>query len=123
MEQTTFRHRFTWACSQAGYDLAVRGNQTRLARLLGVKSQAISQWLSQDTFPATAHMLLIAEKLKVSLDWLFTGRGNPIPGDNLSEEEWALICRWRTYSPSQKAKISGVVEEIPPRLDDCEEAA
>ena len=123
MDRSTFRQRFTWACAQAWYDLAIRGNQTRLANLLGVKSQAISQWLTHDTFPATAHMVLIAEKLNVSLDWLFTGRGNPIPGDNLSDEEWALIRRWRAYSPAQKAKISGVVEEIPPRTDDCEKAA
>ena len=123
MDQSTFSHRFRWACAQAGYDLDVRGNQTRLAAVLGVRSQAISQWMSLDTFPATAHMLKMAEIFGVSLDWLFTGRGNPIPGDNLTEEEWALIRRWRTYSPVQKAKISGVVEEIPPRLDDCEQAA
>ena len=123
MEQSTFSQRFRWACAQAGYDLNIRGNQTILAALLGVRSQAISQWMSLDTFPATAHMLKMAEILGVSLDWMFTGRGNPIPGDNLTEEEWALIRRWRAYSPVQKAKISGVVEEIPPRLDDCEEAA
>lgn len=123
MDEEHFRFRFRWACAKAGYDLDTRGNQARLAKILGVKSQAISQWLSQSTFPATEKMILIAEKLRISLDWLFTGRGNPIPGTNLTEEEWALIQRWRAYSPSQQAKISSLVEEIPPRADDCAEAA
>ena len=123
MDADHFQDRFRWACAKAGYDLAVRGNQARLAVILGVKSQAISQWLGQSTFPATEKMILIAEKLRISLDWLFTGRGNPIPGTSLTEEEWALIHRWRAYSPSQQAKISGLVDEIPPRAEDCEKAA
>jgi transcriptional regulator with XRE-family HTH domain len=118
-----FKERFRWACARAGYSLDIKGNQRRLAGLLGVSSQAISQWLSQATYPAAEKMLLIAEKLHISLDWLLVGRGNPVPGDDLTEEEWALVRRWRAYSPQQQTILAGLVQEIPPRYDNHDQAA
>ena len=45
--------------------------QEQFSELLGVSRQAVSLWESDSGYPEVEKLLYIAEKLNVSLDWLF----------------------------------------------------
>jgi transcriptional regulator with XRE-family HTH domain len=58
--------------------------QADLAKRLGIKRSAVSQWESMNgTTPNVAHLIQIARETSVCFEWLATGRGpeSPQPGD------------------------------------------
>lgn len=54
------------------------GNKSQLARILNVSPQAISTWLSRGTFDQE---LIYAKCENLNPDWLLTGRGTMLKGD------------------------------------------
>ncbi len=51
-------------------------SQTELARRVGVKRSAVSQWEnSNGTTPSVEHLIRIAVEARVSFEWVATGRG------------------------------------------------
>lgn len=59
-------------------------SQTELARRVGVKRSAVTQWEAQKgTMPSVEHLVQIACETSVCFEWLATGRGpcRPEAGD------------------------------------------
>lgn len=54
------------------------GNKSQLARILDVTPQAISTWLSRNTFDQE---LVYAKCENINPDWLLTGRGSMLKGE------------------------------------------
>lgn len=52
---------------------ATDGNQSKLARRLGVSRSAVSQWLSGQTEPSATNALLLARMAGVRPEWLVLG--------------------------------------------------
>lgn len=53
--------------------LATDGNQSELARRLGVSRSAVNQWLSGQTEPTAANAVLLARLAGVRPEWLILG--------------------------------------------------
>lgn len=51
-------------------------SQQAVANRFGISRAAVAQWENGDTFPGSAKLEGLAEVLRVSLEWLATGRGN-----------------------------------------------
>ncbi|MBK6800470.1 MAG: helix-turn-helix domain-containing protein [Novosphingobium sp.] len=71
-----FAERLRQATALAGFS-DERGWQQRIAEELGVKNQAIGQWMRGETLPSTSMMLKIARRFGVTLDWLLLNRVDP----------------------------------------------
>jgi SOS-response transcriptional repressor LexA len=52
-------------------------SQQSVADRFGISRAAVAQWENGDTFPGTAKLEGLAEILRVRLEWLATGRGDP----------------------------------------------
>lgn len=55
---------------------ARRRTQQWLADEVGVKQSSVSLWEQGETEPATANCASIAQALRISFEWLTTGRGD-----------------------------------------------
>ncbi len=117
-----FPERFRHATTLAGFS-DERGWQQRIADELGVKNQAIGQWMRGETLPSAAMMLKISQRFGVSLDWLLLNRGRIFPGDGVSEEEMAYLVKRRTLSPAQQALIANLLDEFQDQSGDRPQAA
>lgn len=54
-------------------------SQEALAEMLNVSRQAVSKWEQGAVYPETEKLILLSEKLDVSLDYLLRGKAEPIP--------------------------------------------
>ena len=82
--------------------MEIRGiNQTDLARLVGVRSQAVTQWANVRTHPRGKRLEQIATALDVSSSDLMLPAGSPIPptsGPQIRSEGANLVrelAAWR----------------------------
>ncbi len=64
---------------QALIDHYSEGKPSRFAKLIGVAPSTISTWLARDSFD---YDLLFAKCEKISPEWLLTGKGNMLKGEN-----------------------------------------
>ncbi|ADV26708.1 helix-turn-helix domain protein [Pseudoxanthomonas suwonensis 11-1] len=97
--------------------LSARLSQAELARRVGVKRSAVTQWEHPfGTTPNMHHLLQIAVEAGVSAEWLATARGamRPDAGDATGAErgehahdeaESDLLMRFRRL-PAQKRRIA-----------------
>ncbi|MBY0475442.1 MAG: helix-turn-helix domain-containing protein [Nitrosomonas sp.] len=70
----------------------LKGGQTRLAIFLGVKPQAVQQWLSGETEPRPSRYRKIAEFFKMSeQEFLFAGSSELSDHKNTIKDDSALI--------------------------------
>ena len=68
---------------------------------LGLPDNCFSNWSSRGTVPAGDVCLKIANYLKVSVEWLISGKEG-----GLSKEESELLAQWNMLSPEQKNNIN-----------------
>ncbi|KAF1703640.1 helix-turn-helix domain-containing protein [Pseudoxanthomonas suwonensis] len=96
--------------------LSARLSQAELARRVGVKRSAVTQWEHPfGTTPNMHHLLQIAVEAGVSAEWLATARGAMHPGDGPQDAEAGehahdeiesdLLMRFRRL-PAQKRRIA-----------------
>jgi transcriptional regulator with XRE-family HTH domain len=57
-------------------------SQQAVANRFGISRAAVAQWENGDTFPGSAKLEGLAEVLRVSLEWLATGRGNKFAAES-----------------------------------------
>lgn len=70
-----FASRLIFARKQAGFQ-----TQQALADALSIDRRVVSRWESGHTLPTTDKLLELADRLKISLDWLLRGLGSmPAP--------------------------------------------
>lgn len=117
-----FSDRFKYATSLAGFP-DERGWQQRIADELGVKNQAVGQWLRGETYPSATMMVKISQRFGVSLDWLLLNRGRIYPGDGVSEVEMGYVAKRRTLTHAQQALVDNLLDELQAPAGDRTEAA
>lgn len=92
-------------------------NRVALAEAIGIKPQNISAWSVRGTVPAGDICLKVAEFLKVSAEWLITGKE-----EGLSNEEKKLLMIYQKLSPDQKDTIWTLLEKWEREIEVKEEA-
>lgn len=75
--------------------------QKELAEELGLRRPSLSDWKKNGSVPAGDVCLKIANYLKVSVEWLISGKEG-----GLSKEESELLAQWSMLSPEQKNNIN-----------------
>lgn len=101
-----------------------RLTQAGLAQMLGIVPSAVAQWeRPRGTAPTAANLARVAECLKVSFEWLATGRGSPsmegidVPAVDsryfaMDGVEERLLLGFRHLEPSQRAAVARLVESF-----------
>ena len=84
---------------------------------LGLSSTAITDWARRGTVPAGDICLKIADYLKVSAEWLITGKE-----EGMSNEEKKLLMIYQKLSPDQKDTIWTLLEKWEREIEVKEEA-
>ena len=87
-------------------------SQTKLAQLLGIPPQNVSDWERGVVTPSSKNLRKLAEVLEVSLDWLVTGKGSPEP---VKGEPVAFVPVYATVpagTPADQGDL-GVIGYIP----------
>lgn len=75
--------------------------QKELAEELGLRRPSLSDWKKNGSVPAGDVCLKIANYLKVSVEWLISGKEG-----GLSKEESELLAQWSMLSSEQKNNIN-----------------
>ncbi|MDE5863164.1 MAG: helix-turn-helix domain-containing protein [Lachnospiraceae bacterium] len=75
-----------------------RITQEQLAEMLDVSRQAISKWESESGYPETEKLILLSQKLNVSIDYLVKEQSNI---GNIEGQDRTVI-----YAPSEKITIA-----------------
>lgn len=93
-------------------------SQEDLAKLLGYRKQAISQWENSGKIPRARALEFIAEHYQTTSDYLLgIGSGKEMTqsqGSAISAEEMILLKRYRKMGKQQKDTIQKVAETIAP---------
>ncbi len=74
-----------------------RSTQKDIADKFGITDQAVSGWERDDSVPELDKMPRLARELKVPLDWLLEGVGDPPPPDDLKVLIEALPAAQRAW--------------------------
>lgn len=68
------------------------GNKSEFARMIGVSPQAVSTWITRNTFDID---IIYAKCLNISPDWLLTGKGNMLKGEETEDVSAPVV----SYDP------------------------
>jgi DNA-binding XRE family transcriptional regulator len=88
-------------------DARLPETQVYAARLAGVKQPSVSDWNKPGTGPELDTAILIAKKLNICVEWLYTGRGPQRPGlpdDPIARQLWAI---WPKVPAEHRERILG----------------
>lgn len=92
-ERQAFSKRLNHALDLFGVPPKGKGRQVQVGKLFGVSQKAASKWLEGLSLPDTMRIAVIAEKLKVNVEWLTYGSGpinvEPLPG--MGDSRWKRI--------------------------------
>ena len=86
-------------------------SQERLSELVGVSRQAVSKWENNESYPETEKLILIAEKLDASLDYLLLNKAEiskPVPVGS-PQVIFVKNANGTTLSACYKFSISGIL--------------
>lgn len=111
---------------QQRMELALRHSGKRasaLASVLGISESAVSQWLNGPTKSVNSTLVIkAAHFLGVSAYWFATGEGSmlqttsvnesPATYTTLSDEEHALLTRYRQLSESDKSQLNQLLDQF-----------
>lgn len=68
------------------------GNKSEFARMIGVSPQAVSTWITRNTFDID---IIYAKCLNISPDWLLTGKGYMLKGEETEDASAPVV----SYDP------------------------
>lgn len=83
--------------------------QKELAAYTGISTAAISDWKTHGTNPSADKIVVIAEFLGTSPEYLLTGKESE---KNLSENEIEVLHIYRKFSDRDQIKIIGRLEQM-----------
>ena len=95
--------------------------QEELAEMLDVSRQAVSKWEQGDGYPEVEKLLVLSDKLDISLDELMgrVPRGAAPADDTFSGDRTSGVSSYTTDAAGlSDAQLSGVESYIPPQPDD-----
>lgn len=90
IHKTGFWDRLVEALRDAG---VTEDFQTAAARSIRIKQPSVHEWSTGKSMPSMANVVKLAEKLHVSVEWLYTGRGDKHPRpqhDETVDKLWGL---------------------------------
>lgn len=97
-DKQAFSKRLDHALDMYGIPPKGKGRQVQLGQLFDVSQKAASKWLEGLSLPDTMRIAVIAEKLKVNVEWLTYGRGpinvEPLPGTGDSRWKRIPMITW-----------------------------
>lgn len=96
--------RIETALREAGHK---SGFQTVAAKMVGIKQPSVAAWKAGTSTPDMDHIIILAEKLGVCVEWLYTGRGPKKPGDNLPDDLRELAGFWGKLTPEARDHLIG----------------
>ena len=127
-EKQKFAARLNEALDDADVPKKGMGRQSALVRMLGVSHRVAKKWLEGEEFPPTSKMVKIASTLNVRSNWLFSGQGEKVQGEQaeaivdqseisrsageLSQEAFDVASEWMRLPPQQRVAIRKVIKEL-----------
>jgi SOS-response transcriptional repressor LexA len=98
VDRLAFSKRLDHALDLFGIPPKGKGRQVQVGKLFGVSQKAASKWLEGLSLPDTMRIAVIAEKLKVNVEWLTYGTGpiniEPLPGTGDSRWKRIPVITW-----------------------------
>jgi SOS-response transcriptional repressor LexA len=93
-----FSRRLDHALDLCGIPPKGKGRQVIVGKMFGVSQKAASKWLEGISLPDTMRIAVIAERLKVNVEWLTYGSGpintEPLPGADGSRWKRVPLITW-----------------------------
>ena len=95
-------------------------SQRQLGDLVGVTQQAVGRWETGQAFPDTAILLKLADLFNISVDYMLGRAPQLVPScskptsPNLSNDELALIEKYRKMKDDEKDTMHKVANHIAP---------
>lgn len=86
-EREAFAARLNLALDRAGVPPKGKGRQDAVAERYGVSQKGARKWLEGEACPVMARLTQIARDLKISSEWLLTGRGAMIESTDVRQED------------------------------------
>src|SRR5688572_8344072 len=85
----------------------MKPTQTGAAKLIGISQPSVNDWTRLGGYPTLENGIALATKLRVCVEWLYTGRGpkHPIPQDPIAQRLWDL---WPHLDDSAKGELVGL---------------
>jgi transcriptional regulator with XRE-family HTH domain len=93
----------------------IRLDRKKLAEIMCLSVSIIGKWERGNSNPSTAHLIKLAEVLKVSFDWLATGKEKVADAESKIDETTQNIQISqivKKLNPAQKTKLLGFLETI-----------
>lgn len=116
-EKIAFSARLNEALDDLRAPEKYKGRQKKVVDLIAEEGGKVSQkgarkWLECEAIPAMDNLVRLARAVKVSLEWLATGRGPKRPGSDLSDEEMMIVLSYRDLDLEQKGCVKGYIEGL-----------
>lgn len=114
-EKDRFAARLRAALEAAGME--IYGSASTVAAWCGKSAQAGAMWLNGDTMPAIENGAVIARRLGVDLNWLYTGERfadadvREDAGDYVGNRERVLLDLFDTLPPEEQDELIRALEE------------
>lgn len=125
IEKQYFSKRLIELCENK--NLPLRGRQSVLKKLCGVKQQSVSKWFNAEAIPEYEHCLKLCDYFGVNFEWFIAGKGNKYRKDvddnsfmqeqfgrdkeNISVAESGRIKEFLTLPTELQIKIIGIAKE------------
>lgn len=111
-DKKAFSKRLDHALDLFGVPPKGKGRQVMVGKMFGVSQKAANKWLEGISLPDTMRIAVIAEKLKVNVEWLTYGRGpmiaEPLPGTDNSRWKRIPFISWQQAGNYEKFDIKTV---------------
>lgn len=85
----------------------VDDQQTAVARLIGITQPSVHDWEAGTSMPSIANVTKLALKTNVTVEWLYTSRGQKHPGPPMEPAAERLWSAWGRLSDDEKAELAG----------------
>lgn len=94
------------------------GKATTFSERLGINSANVSMWRSGKSKPSSQTIKQICDTFGYNLDWLTTGKGDPVRQQSLSDQLAAALGRALNRQDSASSRLIGSIALVLEKLDD-----
>lgn len=109
-DKIAFSKRLDHALDLYGVPPKGKGRQVTLGKMFGVSQKAANKWLEGISLPDTMRIAVIADLLKVNVEWLTYGTGpinsEPLPGKDGSRWRRVPLITWEQAGRFEKFNLN-----------------
>lgn len=80
--------------------------QTAVAKLIDIRQPSVHEWEAGTSMPSIANVTKLALKTNVTVEWLYTNRGQKHPGPPMEPAAERLWSAWGRLSDEEKAELA-----------------